>query len=192
VLPALGVETIGRVWEPACGEGHMGKVIKDFATGLVIALIFSITGTARLRTIFSMMIRSCGLSGLSPTRHSRWRASSHCGRSIWRTKALLVRTQWIEGIGRYEKLFRDRPPTIYAPFVERVPMVKGRWDPDASTATSYAWFVWLNGASGSTRVLWTPPGCRRELARPDDVARFAAWSLAPSDAPLLEFVKPSA
>ena len=52
--------------------------------------------------------------------------------------AMLVRTQWIEGIGRYEKLFRDRPPTIFAPFVERVPMVKGRWDPDASTATSYA------------------------------------------------------
>jgi hypothetical protein len=40
--------------------------------------------------------------------------------------AMLVRTQWIEGIGRYEKLFRDRPPTVYAPFVERVPMVRGR------------------------------------------------------------------
>jgi hypothetical protein len=33
-----------------------------------------------------------------------------------------------------------------------------------------------------------PPGCRRGLARPDDVARFAAWSLAPSDAPLLDTV----
>ena len=98
--------------------------------------------------------------------------------------AMLARTTWIEGKGRYEKLFRDRPPTIYAPFVERVPMVKGRWDPVASTTTSYAWFIWRNGVSGSTRVLWIPPGCRRELARPDDVARFASWSLAPSGAPL--------
>jgi hypothetical protein len=55
--------------------------------------------------------------------------------------AMLARTQWIETIARYEKLFRDRPPALYAPFVERVPMVKGQWDPDASTATSYAWFV---------------------------------------------------
>jgi hypothetical protein len=29
---------------------------------------------------------------------------------------MLVRTQWIEGIGRYENLFRDRPPSLYAPF----------------------------------------------------------------------------
>src|SRR5260370_31636212 len=100
--------------------------------------------------------------------------------------AMLARTTWIESIGRYETLLRDCPPALYAPFVERVPMVKGRWDPDASTATSYAWFVWLNGASGSTRVFWIPPGCRRELARADDVARFAAWSLAPSDAPFLD------
>jgi len=35
---------------------------------------------------------------------------------------MLVRTTWIEGIGRYESIFRDRPPTLYAPFVERVPM----------------------------------------------------------------------
>jgi hypothetical protein len=100
--------------------------------------------------------------------------------------AMLVRTTWIESVGRYEKLFRDRPPAIYAPFVERVPMVKGRWDPTASTATSYAWFVWQKGAVGSKQILWIPPGCRRELARPDDVARFAAWSLVPTDAPLLD------
>jgi hypothetical protein len=52
--------------------------------------------------------------------------------------AVLVRTQWIEGASRYWQLFRDRPPALFAPFVERVPMVKGRWDPDASTATAYA------------------------------------------------------
>ena len=33
VLPALGIEAIGRVWEPACGEGHMAAVIAEFARG---------------------------------------------------------------------------------------------------------------------------------------------------------------
>ena len=67
---------------------------------------------------------------------------------------MLVRTQWIEGVERYEKLFRDRPPAIHAPFVERVPMVKGRWDPDATTATSYAWFgAHARAADGSG---WSP------------------------------------
>ena len=99
---------------------------------------------------------------------------------------MLVRTQWIEGVGRYEKLFRDRPPTVYAPFVERVPMVKGRWDPDASTATSYAWFVWCKNASAQPHIFWIPPGCRVALTLPDDRRRFAAWTLAPSDAPLFD------
>ena len=63
-------------------------------------------------------------------------------------------------------------------------MVKGRWDPDASTATSYAWFVWRKGASGLPRIFWIPPGCRAALTRADDRQRFAAWTLAPADAPL--------
>jgi hypothetical protein len=76
-----------------------------------------------------------------------------------------VRTQWIEGIGRYENLFRDRPPSLYAPFLERVPMVKGRWNPHATTATSFAWFVWGKALSGPSRVFWIPP-----LPRKPDIA----------------------
>jgi hypothetical protein len=100
--------------------------------------------------------------------------------------ALLVRTQWIEGVSRYRMLFKDRPPLLYAPFVERVPMVKGRWDPEASTATSYAWFVWRKQLSGAARVFWIPPNCRSALTAADDRARFAAWSLIPSPVPLLD------
>jgi hypothetical protein len=99
--------------------------------------------------------------------------------------AMLARVQWIEGVGRYEKLFRDRPPTVYAPFVERVPMVKGRWDPDAATATSYAWFVWCSSTAPSPpRVVWIPPGRRAALTHTDDRQRFAASTLTPSAAPL--------
>lgn len=188
MLPALRVETIAGVWEPACGEGHMAEVVTEFVRGQVIASDVFDYGYGQASVDFV---------NDEPLARPEWiitnppfvaaceftlRALDLASDGV----AMLVRTQWIEGIGRYKKLFRDQPPTIYAPFVERVPMVKGRWDPDASTATSYAWFVWLNGASRTTRVSWIPPGCRRELARPDDVARFAAWSLAPSDAPLLD------
>jgi hypothetical protein len=49
--------------------------------------------------------------------------------------AVLVRTAFVETVGRYEKMFRDQPPSVSAQFAERVPMVKGRLDPKASTAT---------------------------------------------------------
>lgn len=88
--------------------------------------------------------------------------------------ALLLRANWTEGVERYERIFRRRPPTTIAYFVERVPMVRGRWDPDASTATAYAWFVWdVCREGGDTRAIWIPPGQRQALTRPDDRRRFA-------------------
>lgn len=79
--------------------------------------------------------------------------------------AILARTVFLESVGRFDRIFRDRPPTYFAQFTERVPMVKGRVDPKASTATGYAWFVWDFSANETgTRVIWIPP-CRKKLER---------------------------
>jgi hypothetical protein len=88
--------------------------------------------------------------------------------------ALLVRTTWLESRNRYERLFSKEHPSTVALFTERVPMVKGRWDPSASTATSYAWVIWgTNAGSPDTRLVWIPPGQRQALTRSSDVQRFS-------------------
>ena len=56
--------------------------------------------------------------------------------------AMLTRTVFIESVGRYARIFSVTPPTKFAQFTERVPMVKGRLDAKASTATGYCWLVW--------------------------------------------------
>jgi hypothetical protein len=188
VLPSLDIERIENAWEPACAEGLMAEVIAEFVSGQVIASDIWDYGYGQAPHDFL---------NDDPLGRPQWiitnppfnlaceftlRALDLASEGV----AMLVRTQWIEGKGRYEKLFRDRPPALYAPFVERVPMVKGRWDPDASTATSYAWFVWFQGIVGAAHVHWIPPGCRDGLARPNDRQRFAAWSLVPADAPLFD------
>lgn len=86
--------------------------------------------------------------------------------------AFIVRSSFLESVGRYERLFKDTPPTIFAPFVERIPMLKGRIDPAASTATSYCWLVWIKAdphwrVRKHTTVRWIPP-CRKELERKED------------------------
>ncbi len=80
--------------------------------------------------------------------------------------AVVVRTSFLEGIDRYETLFRDNPPTIVAPFVERIPMFRGRIDPTGSSATSYTWLVWIKDCEPMP-MCWIPP-CRRGLERPGD------------------------
>lgn len=80
--------------------------------------------------------------------------------------AAILRSAFLEGIGRYERLFANRPPSFVLQFVERVPMVKGRVDPEAASATSYAWLVWLHDEHDS-RVRWIAP-CRKRLERASD------------------------
>jgi len=98
----------------------------------------------------------------------------------WLGTALLVRSAFLEGTERYETIYRDNPPTIYAQFSERVIMHKGilrdpdrpYWDVEEqkwkrpSTATSYCWLVWVKNADRQPTT-WIPP-CRKLLTLPGD------------------------
>ena len=84
--------------------------------------------------------------------------------------AFLVRTTFLESVGRYSRLFVNDPPSVVAQFVERVPMIKGRLDPKASTATGYCWLVWEGHKKAETRLTWIPP-CRRVLEKSSDYPR---------------------
>ncbi len=81
--------------------------------------------------------------------------------------AMLTRTVFIESVGRYDRIFTKHPPTKFAQFTERVPMVKGRLDKKASTATGYCWLVWEKDAQTSSQLVWVPP-CRKSLERETD------------------------
>lgn len=85
--------------------------------------------------------------------------------------AVLVRTAWLEGEARFVKLFSRHRPTVVSIFSERLPMVRGRWDPAADSATSYAWVIW-NHRSPRQPFEWFEPGTRDRLTRPTDAGVF--------------------
>lgn len=102
--------------------------------------------------------------------------------------ALLLRTSWVETHDRYHDVFEKNAPAYIAQFSERVPMTKGRWNPDASTATAYAWFIWRKQRSNLCEFRWIPPGQRQALTLPTDRATYAAWSIGEAaPAPLFDF-----
>lgn len=94
--------------------------------------------------------------------------TSNCG------VALLVRIAFLEGVGRYRRVFDRTPPSLVAPFAERVVMHRGRLAPEGSTATAYAWLVWDGDATTTqgTRIRWIGP-CRARLERPCDYPEAA-------------------
>jgi hypothetical protein len=84
--------------------------------------------------------------------------------------AVIVRAAFLEGVGRFDRLFSKNPPSHVLQFTERVVMHKGRLAPEGSTATAYAWLVWLDGGAtdeGETIFGWLAP-CRKRLERDGD------------------------
>lgn len=81
--------------------------------------------------------------------------------------AMIVRSAFLEGVGRYQRLFSVNPPSHVLQFTERVVMHKGRLAPEGSTATAYCWLVWMIGSDGETRFDWIAP-CRKQLERAGD------------------------
>ncbi len=85
--------------------------------------------------------------------------------------AVIVRAAFLEGQGRFERLFSVNPPSFVFQFTERVVMHKGRLAPEGSTATAYAWLVWIDGES-PTQLEWIAP-CRKKLERASDYLEAA-------------------
>ena len=188
VLIDLGTVARAVAWDPACGEGHMAEPLAEYFENVWATDIFDYSSEGQDEAIDFLsedardFCRGRGPIDWIITNPPFKVAIDFTLRSLEFAEigvAMLVRTQWIESSGRYERLFRDRPPTIFAPFVERVPMVKGCWDPTASTATSYAWFVWLKGSNAPTVLKLIPPGCRKSLTHAADVGRFGKRTPAP-------------
>lgn len=155
--------------EPACGAGHMAKVLKEYFH-LVHATDVHPYGYGAVDN-FLQANHDSGSFDWVVTNPPFRLAENFIAEALGIARvgvAMLVRTVFIESVGRYERLFLPNPPSIFAQFTERVPMVRGRLDRKASTATGYAWIVWLkNPQKAFPRMAWVPP-CRKDLEKDGD------------------------
>lgn len=174
------------VWEPTCNRGYMAKPLKEFF-GIVHASDVHDYGYESGDWCQDRVIDFLWPGSESPVvakngvdwiiTNPPFRLAEQFIERAWQVKgvegvAILVRTAFLEGVGRYRKLFHVSPPSIVAQFAERVPMIRGRLSAEASTATAYCWLVWMMGEEG-TKLVWIPP-CRSELERASDYPPSAA------------------
>lgn len=154
--------------EPACGAGHMAKVLKEYF-GQVHSSDAFVYGYGDVRDFIEHPYEPNSFDWVITNPPFRLAEEFvRTGLSVARKGvAILARTVFLESVGRYQGIFREAPPTKFAQFVERVPMVRGRLDMKATTATGYAWLVWEKQAKGQPRLMWVPP-CRKDLERISD------------------------
>lgn len=173
-LNRLGHCKFQKVWEPACGEGHMAEVLGEYFRSVLATDIHGHGYSPILMDFLNPPERRIAVDWIITNPPFEDRVLKFILQALRLTGtgvAVFVQLRYLEGIERYQKLFSIAPPTIIAPFVERVPLVMGRLDPDASTTTAFVWLVWVKGMPPQA-PFWIPPGCSKSLSKPDDVARF--------------------
>ena len=155
--------------EPACGAGHMSKVLKESFKKVLSSDVYPY-GYGDVSDFLTNDPSSEGIDWMITNPPFRY-AEEFILRGLDITKfgvAVLTRTVFLESIGRYQRLFSPFPPSVVAQFCERVPMVKGRLDAKATTATGYSWIIWDKSMSANTTQLtWIKP-CRKILEKPND------------------------
>ncbi len=154
--------------EPACGAGHMARPLREYF-GDVRASDIHPYGYGEVADFLNASLEAASVDWAITNPPFRL-AEAFVKRSLViarRGVAILARTVFIESIGRYRKIFATDPPSRFAQFTERVPMLRGRLDRKASTATGYAWLIWEKGRETKSQLMWIPP-CRKSLEHDGD------------------------
>lgn len=170
----IGVDRVKNqsAWEPAANRGYMARPLNEYFASVAESDIHdygycSVTDFLNaygMRGYFNWIITN-------PPFNKAQQFIERAQQTATDGVAMLVRTSFLEGVMRYNTMFLHNPPDIVAQFSERVPMIKGRIDQKASTATSYCWLVWyiddLHDIEKKTILTWIPP-CRKQLEREGD------------------------
>lgn len=145
---------VGDIWEPACGDGAMSRVLSDAG--------FRVTSS-------DLYDRGFGTSGVDFLEASRPAANIitnppynaaegfvHTGLRLAKRKlALLLRLAFLEGANRRRTIFDPKPPTRVWVFSRRITFYPPGVTRAGSGTTAYAWLVWdKDNRQRGTQVKW--------------------------------------
>lgn len=136
----------GRIWEPACGGGEMVKVFRKAGFHVVSSDIQSGTD----------FLQQEELRGETIVTNPPYKLASefvlHAIDLLPQIVAMLLRINFLEGAGRWERIYSKRPPTRIWVFTRRMGLADGR-----AGSFAHCWFVWdLRGRAGVPRLDWIP------------------------------------
>lgn len=151
-----------KIWECACGEGHLSERLKSLGyTVFSSDLVDRGYGIGGVNFLLSKEIPhdvTCILTN-PPYRY----AAEFVIHALHLLPAnglccMFLKTLFLEGKARYDKIYSITPPKFVFQFSSRVLCAKnGDFDKmraSGGSAISYAWFVWEKGYVGDTVIRW--------------------------------------
>lgn len=150
------------VWECACGEGHISKVLETHGYKVKISDIIN-RGLEKTEIIDFLKVQkeyvknqaSMDIITNPPYKYAKEFVEKALEISMDNTKiAMFLKLTFLEGQAR-RKLFEKHPPKKIYVFSGRVKCAKnGCFEEMGSSAICYAWFIWEKGFKGSPIIKW--------------------------------------
>lgn len=155
------------VWEPACGEGAISKVLELFGCDVVSTTLvdrgFGETG----RDFFAERKARKPIILTNPPFACDDEFVSHALSLDPDVLCLFLRSKFKEGRDRYREIHSQRPFSIEYQFIERVVFFAGDVPIERQPGwnnESFAWYVWIKGWDGEPVTRWLSI---RDGAHPD-------------------------
>lgn len=142
------------IWECACGQGHLSKVLEEEHNVLSTDLVDRGYGK-----IADFLQAPKGWKGDILTNPPYKYAKEFVEKSLdileyGRYGIFLLKIQFLEGQDRW-KLFKEHPPKyVYVNSKRQTCYINGDMSKKMSSASCYCWFIWQKGWYGETKIRW--------------------------------------
>lgn len=144
------------IWECACGEGHISKVLES-AGYRVVSTDLIYRGYGREEPLD--FLKSIGAASVDIVTNPPYKYAKEFVEKALETitdshkVAMFLKLTFLEGKARKQMFAKYPPRTVYV-FSSRVKCGKnGEFEKD-NNAVAYAWFVWEKNYSGETVIKW--------------------------------------
>ena len=151
-----GIKLHENIWECACGEGNLSKVLKKrgyyvqssdlinrgFGTGEIDFLKLKLSALNQ-----DILTNPPYKYALDFVKHALEMQNNGY------YTIMFLKIQFLEGKERY-KFFQENPPKFVYVHSERQKCYLNNIDDKQGSAVCYAWFIWEKGFKGDTIVRW--------------------------------------
>lgn len=157
-----GLHLHENIWEPACGMGHLSKVLEDLGHNVLSTdLIDRGYGTVNEDTDFlnGKYYTHTKFNGdiltNPPYKYAKEFVETALDKIEYGNYVIMfLKIQFLEGQGRRDLFDKYPPKYVYVNSARQTCYINGDMSKKMSSATCYCWFVWEKGFEGEPVIRW--------------------------------------
>lgn len=155
-----GLYLSSNIWEPACGMGHLSKVLEKYGYNVLSTdLVDRGYGSSGIDFLNYGEQREgwCECDILTNPPYKYAKEFVETGLKVVKDGfhvVMFLKIQFLEGQGRRELFDKYPPKYVYVNSARQTCYINGDMSKKMSSASCYCWFVWEKGYKGEPIIRW--------------------------------------